>query len=437
MRDDIVWRCGEFMSEPMNEFAAVAIPDDKLVPWPRVAAVAAMVAFSLPTFITGLEISQGLSPMNTIWALSFGSLIILLIGGIMGAIGAKSRMSSYLLVRIAFGDKGASLVNIAFAISLLGWFGVNINLFADAVSRLALDIFGLEIPALILAIFASICMTVTTIIGFKAINMIATLMVPVLAVVTYLLAQSALSTKGINEILAIEKAETITTGQGISAIVGAIIVGAIILPDITRFVRHWSGAVYTAIIAYLIVQLAVMGAAALAGSVSGKTDILEIMLDLNLGIGAFLIVIGSSWVLNSLNLYSAILGTKATFPKLNSTWLAVGLGAVGVIAALMNLLDNFIPFLIFLSDIFVPVAGVIIIDALLIRRGAYHIDSLTDNRAFNRAGLLAWGIGAGLALMISHGLILSPSGITSIDAICLAGLSYLALTWLHQKRSAS
>ena len=79
------------MSEEISEFAAIAIPDNKLVPWPRVAAVAAMVAFSLPTFITGLEVSQGLSPINTVWALIVGSLIILLIGGIMGAIGAKSR----------------------------------------------------------------------------------------------------------------------------------------------------------------------------------------------------------------------------------------------------------------------------------------------------------------------------------------------------------
>ncbi|WP_017932115.1 cytosine permease [Robiginitomaculum antarcticum] len=279
-------------------------------------------------------------------------------------------------------------------------------------------------------------MTVTTIVGFKAINILATLLVPILAVVTFLFAKSALSTQGFTEILAIEREATITTGQGISAIVGAIIIGAIILPDITRFVRHWTGAIYTSIIAYIIVQLAVMGSAALAGAVSGSTDILGIMLDLNLGIGAFLIVIGSSWVLNSLNLYSAILGTKATFPKLNSTWLAIGLGAAGVIAALMNLLDNFIPFLIFLSDIFIPVAGVIIIDALLMRRSDYHIETLTGNRSFNWPGLMAWAIGAGFALMISNGVIPSPTGITSIDAIILAGLVYMALSWGVQKRQS-
>lgn len=423
------------MSENISEFEAVAITDDKLVPWPRVAAVAAMVAFSLPTFITGLEISQGLNPINTFWALFLGSVIILIIGAIMGVIGANGRMSSYLLVRIAFGDKGASLVNIAFAISLLGWFGVNINLFTDAISRLVLVLFGWEISTFILAILASICMTITTIVGFRAINILATLMVPVFAVVTILLTKSALNARSLPDILAIERIETITIGQGISAVVGAIIVGAIILPDITRFVRHWSGAIFTAIIAYLMVQLIVMGAAALAGFTSGKSDILDIMLDLNLGIGAFLIVIGSSWILNSLNLYSAILGTKATFPKLNSTWLAIGLGALGVMAALMNLLDNFIPFLIFLSDIFVPVGGVIIIDALFMRRNDYHIDTLQSNRAFNWAGLIAWGIGAGFALLISRDIIPSPTGITSIDAILLAGFSYTALAWLINTNS--
>ena len=74
-------------------------------------------------------------------------------------------------------------------------------------------------------------------------------MVPILAFVTFLLVKSTLGAQSFTEILAMERTASITTGQGISAIVGAIIIGAIILPDITRFVRHWSGAIYTAVIA--------------------------------------------------------------------------------------------------------------------------------------------------------------------------------------------
>ncbi len=425
------------MSDINNEFDAVAIPENKLVAWPRVAAVAAMVAFSLPTFITGLEVSQGLTPINTIWALVIGSIIIVIIGGIMGAIGAKSRMSSYLLVRVAFGDKGAGIVNIAFAVSLLGWFGVNINLFADAVERLAFDVLGMNLPALGLAIFASFCMTLTTLIGFKAINILASLLVPVLAIVTILLAKSALTDHSFGEILAMEKTASLSLGEGISAVVGAIIIGAIILPDITRFVRHWTGAVYTAIIAYIVVQLSVMGAASLAGAASGETDILDIMLDVNLGLGAFIIVIAGSWVLNSLNLYSAVLSTKATFPKINSKLLTLGLGAIGVIAALMNILDSFITFLFYLSVIFVPVAGVIVVDYLFIRPKSYTIETLSANRAFNFKGFFAWAIGAAFSVLGSEGLVPTLTGTAAMDAMILSALVYLALAWNERVVSKS
>jgi cytosine permease len=425
------------MKEQLNELSALKVTDAQLVPWPRVAAVGAMVAFSLPTFITGLEVHQALEPMQALLALVLGSLIIFAIGGVMGAIGAKTRMSSYLLVRIAFGDKGASIVNIAFAISLLGWFGVNINLFGDAVSLLALDVFELNIAPLTLAIIASFCMTLTTVIGFKAINWLATIMVPVLAGVTFLLAYSALSEKSFEQILATEKVATISLGQGMSAVVGAIIIGAIILPDITRFVKNWSSAIYIAFISYVIVQLLVMGVAGLAGASSGKIDILDIMIDLGLGIGASVIVIAGSWVLNSLNLYSAVLCTTATFPKLNTTVVTVCLGLIGIFVASLNLLDNFITFIFYLSIIFVPVAGIIISDYLFIRPRAYNIESLSNNRAMAPKGFVAWLVSAIFAILSTQGVIPSPSGIAAIDAIFLAGIIYITLSWNERHSSHS
>ncbi len=417
------------MSDATNEFAAVRITDDQLVPWPRVAAVSAMVSFSLPTFITGLEVSEGLSPAGAFWALFLGSVIILFIGGIMGAIGAKTRMSSYLLVRIAFGDRGAGIVNIAFAISLLGWFGVNINLFADAVARLSMEVWNVTLSPIALAIFASFCMTLTTLVGFRAINILATLLVPVLAFVTFLLINSSLQTQSLQEIFAEDTAATLSIGEGISAVVGAIIIGAIILPDITRFLRHWRGAIYTAIISFLIVQLVVMIAGGLAGVTSGKTDILDIMLDLNLGLGAFIIVIAGSWVLNSLNLYSAVLGTKATFPKINSKALTIGLGVIGVLAALMNILDSFITFLFYLSVIFIPVAGVIVVDYLLIRPATYSIETLSGNRHFNVKGFVAWGIGAVYAVLTAEELLPTLTSIAAMDAVLLSAVIYTAIAW--------
>ncbi len=420
--------------ETHNEFAVEKIPESRWVAWPRVAAVSAMVSFSLPTFVTGLEVANGMSGSQAMIAFLLGSLIIAVIGAVMGAVGAKTRLSSYLLVRIAFGDTGARLVNLAFAISLLGWFGVNINLFTDAVDRLSQTVFGAGVPGLWLAIVASACMTATTLVGFRAINVLSVLLVPILAAVTVLLATSALDSMPLADMLASQNEANLTVGDGVSAIVGAIIVGAIILPDITRFVRHWSGAVYTAIVAYLVVQLVVMVAAAMAGASSGMTDILDILLAVNLGFGAFAIVIAGSWVLNSLNLYSAVLSSKASFPALATRPLTIVLGVVGVIAALMNILDSFVTFLFYLSVIFIPVAGVIIVDYLFIRSHHYDVATLATNRAWNVSGITAWAAGAAVALLMSEGVLPPLTTIAAIDAILLSAVVYVLMTRLSGDR---
>jgi len=417
------------MQTEINEFSEVEISQDQLVPWPRVAAVGAMVAFSLPTFITGLEIYHASTAKNTLLALILGSALIFMIGAVMGVIGAKTRMSSYLLVRLAFGDKGASVVNVAFAISLLGWFGVNINLFADALANIVNDVFQIQLSELSLAIVGSFCMTLTTIIGFSAINRLASLLVPVLFVVTILLASTALKDNSIIELWTVNKVATMSLGEGISAVVGAIIVGAIILPDITRFVKHWSGAIYTALIAYIVVQLLVMAAASMAGAATGKVDILEIMLDMGLGIGASIIVITGSWVLNSLNLYSAVLSSKATFPKLNSKLVTIVLGLVGIVVALMNILDSFITFIFYLSIIFIPVAGIIISDFLLIHPKKYAFSKLANNSDFNHKALVAWVIGAVFTILATEAYVPSISGIAAIDAMLLSALIYCVFAW--------
>ena len=442
--------------EDGSEFSAVPIRDDQLVAWPRVAAISAMVGFSLPTFLTGIEIFSGLSPASAVLALLIGSAIVVIIGSVMGYIGAANRMSSYLLVRVAFGDRGAAWVNIAFAISLMGWFGLNINLFMDTVGRLAQDLWGLNIPRLVLAILASACMTLTTLIGFRAINLLSTLLVPILAIVTILFARSAFSNNSWANFMAMDAPARVTAenamtiGDGISWLVGAVIIGAIILPDITRFIRQPRGGVYTSIVTYLLVGMFVTAAAGLAGAGAGvfdsyfdsenvsRTDvILKLMLDVNLGIGAFIIVIAGSWALNSLNLYSTVLSTKATFPNLPTKALTIAMGVVGVVAALLNILEQFEIFLWYLSIIFIPVAGVVIIDRIFLRPEKYKLETLLDNKGLNLTAIMAWGIGAAFAIMADRGIVPTLTKIGAMDALVLSAALYFVLSKFILKKQAA
>ncbi|MEC7096053.1 MAG: cytosine permease [Pseudomonadota bacterium] len=415
-----------------DEFSTHAVPTDARVASFRVAAVASMVSFSLPTFIAGIEVSSGVGPDLTVAAILGGALVIFLIGWLMGSIGARTGFNSYLLVRLAFGDAGARVVNLAFSISLLGWFGINLNLFGLAIAGLSDELFGIIPPELLVTIVASLLITVTTIIGFRAINLVSILMIPVLGFVAMALLVTA--TSQTVPVVAASQGE-MSLGDGISAIVGSIVIGSIIMPDITRFLRTSGGALLTSGTSYMIAQPFVMWVAASAAMVLGTEDIISIMLTLGLGLGAFIIIIAGSWVLNALNLYSAVLGVTASFPRLSARVVTVVLGVIGVTAGLMNILDSFVTFLFYLSVVFIPVAGVIIVDHFIARPEAYRVTEVEDNQPLNRWGLLAWFMGAAIALAASEGFIGSVTRVAALDAMLTTAVLYwivARLGWVRQ-----
>jgi|TARA_B110000211_G_scaffold53881_2_gene59633 cytosine permease len=417
------------MKVESTEFSTEPVPDEHTVSWIRVAIIASMVAFSLPVFLAGVEIAISFSPLRTLEVFVVGTVILTVIGCITAAIGANTRLSSYMLNRIAFGFHGAALVNTAFAISLLGWFGVNIDLFSGAVQRLTVDIYAVSVPAWPIEIFAGLIMTVTTVFGFRAINTLSAFLVPVLIAVTAQLIVGSLTDQSLTQIMRTSSANELSFGDGVSAVVGSAIVGAVILPDITRFVRHWSGGVFVVLTSYLVIQFIVISAGGLSATALEDDDLLNIMLTLGIGWAAFAIVIFGSWVLNSLNLYSTMLSVESTAPKLNNTSLIIILGSLGTLAAFMNILNDFLSFLFYLAVIFVPVSGIIIVDYLILRRSAYHEDRLLLQQKTRPKAIAAWGLGACVALMGSWSWI-SITNIAALDAMIVAALAYYLLAFI-------
>ncbi len=409
--------------EDGREFATGPVPAARRVGWVRVGLISAMVGFSLPTFVAGVEVFQAAPNDEAALAVLLGCLMLTFIGALTGSIGARTHLSSYLLVRIAFGQRGAALVNIAFALSLLGWFGVNIDLFSAALLRLFEDVPGIAATPWVVEGFAGAVMTITTICGFRAINRLSMLLVPVMMVVTVVLVNAALGMAPPGEIFSGAAGGALSFGDAVSSVVGGVIVGAVILPDITRFIARWQGAVFTALLSCLLVNSVVMIAGGMASEVLGNDDFLDVMLVMGLGWGAFAIVIAGSWVLNTLNLYSTVLSVEATFPRLENRLSIIVLGLIGTGAAFLDILDFFLGFLFYLAIVFVPVAGVIAVDYLLLRRTAYHGDPDLAGRGLSPAALAAWAAGAAVALLGSLEA-LRLSGIAALDAMLVSAIAY-------------
>ena len=167
------------------------------------------------------------------------------------------------------------------------------------------------------------------------------------------------------------------------------------------------------------------GIAALA---TGKVEILDLMLYMGLGAGAFAIVLGGSWILNALNLYSAALSIGVAVPKSRREFTTLVAGAAGTLLAFLQILDHFLTFLFYLSIVFVPIASIIIIDFFLLRPAAYAGAAINSIKPVETAALIAWAGGACVAVLGSAGY-LRLTGIAAVDAMLVSALAYGASRW--------
>ncbi len=176
-------------------------------------------------------------------------------------------------------------------------------------------------------------------------------------------------------------------------------------------------------------------AGGLAAAALGDDDLLNIMITIGLGWAAFAIIICGSWVLNSLNLYSTMLSVESTASGLNNKVVVAVLGGLGTTAAFLNILDHFLTFLFYLAIVFVPVAGVIAVDYLFLRRSAYHDDRLELQSKVRAKAIFAWALGACVALLGSAGWV-QISSVAAIDAMLVAALAHYLLARFGSEHSS-
>lgn len=417
-----------------DEYMNDRVPHAVSIPWWRVALMNSVFSLTLPAFISGLQLAVASPSRNFLIGLAGGGVLLAVIAAVMGAIGSMTRLSSYVLTRIAFGARGAVLVNLSLAVSLLGWFGVNINLFSAAILQLLQAYHIGPVPAWPIDLAAGALMTGTTVIGLKAIDRLALLLTPVLLVVAVMMFQAVLKIGSLQAVLAHSPHAGLSVGENLSAIVGGAAIGAVITPDLTRFVRHWGGAVMSAVITYVLSASAVIAIGGLAGLATGSNDMLKVMVAVGLGGGAFVTMIGGSWIINALNLYSSVLSLSTSAPRMRRSTITLLCGLGGTVAAFFNILDHFVTFLFYLAIMFVPVAGVIAVDIFILRRDAYQApDALERLPAFQWSAIAAWAVGAAVAVAADHGL-LTLTRIAAIDSILVAALARLVLGRLFDRR---
>ncbi|AIF43983.1 cytosine permease [Virgibacillus sp. SK37] len=403
------------MKQIDSEFSLEAVPQSHRNGFWKTLVVMLGLTFFSASMWSGGELGQGLTFIQFMGIVLVGNLVLGVYTGALAYMAAKTGLSTHLLARYAFGEKGSYLSSFLLAFTQIGWFGVGTAMFAVPVQKVT----GIDIYVLIA--IAGMLMTFTAFFGMKALAVISFIAVPLISILGSTSAWKATeSLGGIQGLLDYQPAEAISLAAALTICIGSFISAGTLTPDFTRFARRKRSAVISTVVAFFIGNTLMFLFGAIGSIATGLADISEVMFMQNLIIPAIIVLGLNIWTTNDNALYASGLGLS-NITKLPKHKIVVINGMIGTVAA-MWLYTNFVGFLTLLGSALPPIGAIILADFFILNRGNYQAFKTMKFKSFNWVAILAWGSGIAAATFIP--------GIPPINALIGSAVIHVAVTKL-------
>ncbi|WP_217585849.1 cytosine permease [Lentibacillus saliphilus] len=403
------------MKKMDTEFSLEAVPSSHRKGFWNTLVVMLGLTFFSASMWSGGELGQGLSFLQFMAIVLAGNLILGAYTGALAYMASKTGLSTHLLARYAFGEKGSYLSSFMLAFTQIGWFGVGTAMFAVPVQKVT----GIDIYILIA--IAGILMTFTAFFGMKALAIISFIAVPLISILGGTSVLKATETLGgLEGLLSYEPTEAISLAAALTICIGSFISAGTLTPDFTRFARKKRSAVVATVIAFFIGNTLMFVFGAIGSIATGQSDISEVMFLQNLIVPAIIVLGLNIWTTNDNALYASGLGLS-NITKIAKHKIVIFNGIIGTIGA-MWLYNNFVGFLTLLGSALPPIGAIILADFFILNRGNYKAFKEMSFKSFNWIAIVAWGAGVAAALWIP--------GIPPINALISSAIVHVAVTKL-------
>jgi cytosine permease len=378
-----------------------------------------------PVLLSSSSLGNQLSSASLLTVVLAGGLILTLLSAITISVGEKARLPTYGIVKYAFGEKGAVAINILMAVSLFGWIAVTANMFGHSVHDLLAQ-HGLNLPVPLLVAAGCVIFVASTAFGFEMLGKVAQVAVPVIALVLcYILWIVTHKTMP-----AVEQVATMNTGVAISTVVGTIIVLVATLPDFGSFVHNRKHALIAAVLTFMVAYPLLYWVGATPSALSGQGSLLGAMAMFGAVLPAALLLIFACITGNAGNMFQGTLVVSTLFTRFPKWQITLVLGILAAVVGSLDIMNIFIPFLLFLGIATPPVAGIYVADFLLYRRNGYHDAVLQQEPAVKVLTFVAWALASVVGFATANGLF-TLTTIPSVDSILVACVGYAVLSRLN------
>lgn len=411
--------------QALDDYSRNPVPQEETLSGLHIALVIIGGTIGIPVYLMSAKLGSSLGLVQALPAFSLGCVILGVLGALTSLCGSSTHLSTYRLVEFAFGRRGAKLVNLIIALSLIGWYSVTMNVFAQAMDSMVLDLSGMSFHKAWYIVLGSALMCGVTVSGFKGIDKLAIMLVPLMLIFLIYAACIAMETRTI-ESLWMPNNQSLNFSEAVSAVIGSYIVGVVIQPDYSRFAKNNRQAMAAVFVALGVSFPIVMLLSAIPSMATGEQDLIKVMIILGIGAPAFILLLLGSWSSNVLSLYSSSLSMATIFTRVHLWQIITVVGTIGTALAFLNMQEYLVGFLLVLGVSIPPVASIYCIEILYFRRRHCDVETLEQEPAVNVAAFIAWLLASGLGFLAQQNAI-NLSGIAAIDSVLVSSLVYFGV----------
>ncbi|MER6175052.1 cytosine permease [Streptosporangium sp. NPDC001681] len=352
---------------------------------------------SVSSFLVGGVVGGGTTFGEGMAAILVGNLVLVAVSALIGLVGYRTGLSSYLAARVVFGRQGAVVVSLLLGVIAMGFIGVLMDTWSGAVHKL---IPAIPPWAFILAFGAAI--TTTAIFGFKGLAKFSAIAVPIeVAIALLALFKIGGGDGGFAEVAAQQPAVPIGFAVAVGAVISTWVTGAALVGDVTRFASHGRDVIISCFAGF-VVGAGVFEIIATVSAMSvGNSNFVLVMQGLGLLAPAAVMLVLALWNTADNNLYSASLAFTNASNTLGlrvgkPTWTIISI-VIAILVAFAGLAAQFLVFLNVIAIIAPPFAGVLIAHFWILARHHTGDQLLESAPAVRAEALVAWVVAALLA----------------------------------------
>ncbi|WP_406316782.1 cytosine permease [Streptosporangium sp. NBC_01639] len=408
----------------LDDHALEAVPSNRRQSLTQMIVVQIGWNISVSSFLVGGVVGGGTSFGEGMAAIVVGNLVLVAVAALIGLVGYRTGLSSYLTARVVFGRQGAVVVSLLLGVVAMGFIGVLMDTWSGAVHKL---IPAVPPWAFILVFGAAI--TTTAIFGFKGMAKFSAIAVPIeIAIALLALFKIGASGGGFAEVVTQQPVVPIGFAAAVGAVISTWITGAALVGDVTRFAIRGRDVIISCFAGFVVGAGIFETIATVSAMSVGNSNFVLVMQGLGLLAPAAVMLVLALWNTADNNLYSASLAFTNASNTLNvrigkPVWTLVAI-VIAVLVAFAGLAAQFLVFLNIIALIAPPFAGVIIAHFWILTRGSMHARLLESAPAVRVEALVAWVVAAVLSKYTD--LLLTDA----IEGLVYGIVCYAVLGWV-------